>query len=72
MIRNKHLLLIGTIMILVQIVWTPKLWSIIELGGHHWWLIRLPLVVSMPVGIGLFLYAIKDQDSRGRSFSKEN
>ena len=72
MIKNKHLLLIGTIMILVQIVWTPKLWSIIELGGHHWWLIRLPLVLSMPVGIGLFLYAIEDKDSGGRSSFKGN
>ena len=55
MVKNKHMLLIGTIILLVQIVWTPELWSIIELNGHHWWLIRLPLVLSIPVGISLFL-----------------
>jgi len=45
------------------VVWTPALWSIIEHGGLHWLLIRLPLVLSMPIGIGLFLSSIENKDA---------
>ena len=71
MIRNRHMLLVGLIIILVQIVSTPKLWSIIELNGYHWWLIRLPLVLSMPVGISLFLLSIGDANHGGREFLED-
>ena len=60
MIRSKHMLLAGLILIMIAIVWTPALWSITELSGHHWWLVRLPLVISMPLGLILFLYSIEN------------
>jgi len=73
MIKNKHTLLAGILIMMVQVVWTPALWSIIENGGHHWWLIRLPLVLSMPIGIGLFLSSIENKDAyRAASLSAMN
>ncbi len=61
MIRDKYMLLAGTVVIMIQVVWTPALWSITESGGYHWLLIRIPLLLSLPVGIGLFLAAIQDK-----------
>ncbi len=63
MIKNKFTLLIGILMMMVQVEWTPALWSIIENNGLHWWLIRLPLVLSMPIGIGLFLSSIENKEA---------
>jgi len=48
---------------MIQVVWTPKLWSMIGNNGLHWWFIRLPLVLSMPVGVGLFLSSIENQNA---------
>jgi len=62
MIKNKVTLLFSVLIMMIQVVWTPALWSMIESGGLHWLLIRLPLVLSMPIGIGLFLYSIEDKD----------
>ena len=62
MIKNKHTLLVGILIMMVQVVWTPALWSMIELNGLHWLFIRLPLVLSMPVGIGLFLSSIENTE----------
>lgn len=61
MIRDKRMLLAGMIIIMIQVVWTPGLWSIEESGGHHWWLIRLPLLLSLPLGVGLFLASIENR-----------
>jgi len=63
MIKNKHTLLAGIIVIMIQVVWTPALWSMIENNGLHWWFIRLPLVLSMPIGVGLFLSSIENQNA---------
>ena len=63
MIKNKHTLLAGVLIMMVQVVWTPALWSIIENAGLHWLLIRLPLLLSMPIGIGLFLSSIENKDT---------
>jgi len=63
MIKNKLTLLAGILIMMFQVVWTPALWSIIENNGLHWWLIRLPLVLSMPIGIGLFLSSIENKDA---------
>jgi hypothetical protein len=49
---------------MVQVVWTPALWSITESGGLHWLLVRLPLLVSVPIGINLFLSSIENKDAR--------
>jgi len=61
MITNKYTLLAGIVIIMAQVVWGPALWSITESGGLHWWLIRLPLVLSIPIGIGLFLSSIENK-----------
>ena len=73
MIKNKVTLLFSILIMMIQVVWTPALWSMIENNGLHWWLIRLPLVLSMPIGIGLFLYSIEDKGPyRGESLSAMN
>ena len=69
MIKNKNTLLAGIIIIMIQVVWTPKLWSTIENNGLHWWFIRLPLVLSMPLGVGLFLSSIENQNAHRREES---
>jgi hypothetical protein len=61
MIKNKNTLLAGIIIMMIQVVWTPTLWSMIESGGLHWWFIRLPLLLSMPIGVGLFLSSIENR-----------
>ena len=44
-----------------------------ENNGLHWLLIRLPLVLSMPIGVGLFLSSIENKDGyRGESLSAMN
>jgi tetratricopeptide (TPR) repeat protein len=73
MIKNKEILLFSILIMMIQVVWTPALWSMKENNGLHWWLIRLPLVLSMPIGIGLFLSSIENKDAyRGGSFSAMN
>jgi hypothetical protein len=63
MIKNKHTLLASVLIMMVQVVWIPTLWSIIENGGLHWLVIRLPLILSIPIGIGLFLSSIENRDT---------
>ena len=48
---------------MIQVVWTPALWSMIENGGLHWWFIRIPLLLSMPIGVGLFLSSIENKSA---------
>ena len=73
MIKNKTILLFSILIMMIQVVWTPALWSMTESHGHHWWLIRLPLVLSMPIGIGLFLSSIENKNAyRGESLSAIN
>lgn len=62
MIKNKNTLLAGIIVIMIQVVWTPSLWSITESGGLHWLLIRIPVILSMPIGICLFLSSIENKE----------
>jgi tetratricopeptide (TPR) repeat protein len=61
MITNKYTLLAGIVIIMAQVVWAPALWSMTESGGLHWLLIRLPLVLSIPIGVGLFLSSIENK-----------
>jgi len=59
MIRNKRALLAGIIIITAQIVWIPTLWSTHE----NKWLINLPLLFTLPIGISLFLSSIENKVS---------
>ena len=59
MIRNKRALLAGIIIITAQIVWIPTLWS----ANENTWLKRLSLLVTIPIGIGLFLSSIENKVS---------
>ena len=63
MIRDKYMLLAGMIIIMIQVVWMPTLWSMKDSSGHHWWLIQLPLLLSLPLGLGLFLSSIENKDT---------
>ena len=59
MIKNKHTLLAGIVIITAQVVWIPTLWSVNE----DTWLKRLSLLVTIPIGIGLFLSSIENKHS---------
>ena len=59
MIKNKHTFLAGIIIITAQIVWIPTLWSTHE----NKWLINLPLLFTVPIGISLFLSSIENKIS---------
>jgi len=59
MIKNKHTLLAGIIIITAQIVWIPTLWSVNE----NKLLKRVLLLFTVPIGIGLFLSSIENKHS---------
>ena len=59
MIKNKHALLAGIVIITAQVVWIPTLWSVNE----NKLLKRVLLLFTVPIGIGLFLSSIENKVS---------
>ena len=64
MIRNKHTLLAGIIIITAQIIWIPTLWS----ANENKSLKRILLLFTVPIGISLFLSSIENKVPHKEAF----
>lgn len=64
MIKNKYALLAALVLLIGGFSLAPSLWGVRAHGGLHVPFVRIPLMVAIVAGMGLFLISVQDMEKK--------